>query len=465
MADDGVTDDAPQRAPFVWKETVADAFPPAFRAFLRDNDVHPDNYAIRDVPRYIRVSPRVALSRQELERQLHAPCEPVTWLPGYYALSSDVKIAGCDAYRSGGLYGIDLASGAAVAALGVCPGDHVLDMCCAPGAKLCALADALGLSGSVTGVDISAERLGACRTLCCKYGIANARLLVADATTFADPPPAVHQCAPPTPEVARVMTSSPDTISASAAPPGSPARVMAMTEPPLAPHNGVAAAATEIGAGVPGAGRSSGNPSASTAGAFDAGACDLADVAADGGGEERSRESSRSGASLRGSGGKRRRADAGSGPVFLGDRLRREAQAGVAYDRVLVDAECTHDGSVKHLAKFSVWGWDTFERRFLDPDRLAELRQLQYRLLRSGFGLLREGGYLVYSTCSFAVAQNEEVVAQLLADEPAALLAPIEGLDGAPCVAGGLEHTVRFDPRTSRTSALFIAKIHKRRPA
>jgi 16S rRNA C967 or C1407 C5-methylase (RsmB/RsmF family) len=135
------------------------------------------------------------------------------------------------------------------------------------------------------------------------------------------------------------------------------------------------------------------------------------------------------------------------------------------YDRVLVDAECTHDGSIKHLAKFSVWGWDTFKRRFLDPDRIVALRQLQYRLLRSGFGLLREGGYLVYSTCSFAVAQNEEVVAELLADEPSAVLVPVEGLVGAPCVAGGLEHTVRFDPRTSRTSALFIAKIQKRRPA
>ena len=26
------------------------------------------------------------------------------------------------------------------------------------------------------------------------------------------------------------------------------------------------------------------------------------------------------------------------------------------YDKVLVDAECTHDGSIKHLAKFEKWG-------------------------------------------------------------------------------------------------------------
>ena len=71
-----------------------------------------------------------------------------------------------------------------------------------------------------------------------------------------------------------------------------------------------------------------------------------------------------------------------------------------------MDAECTHDGSIKHLAKFAQWGWDTFERRarrrrlrirgplprrreeplplavrrrFLDPERLASLPLLQGR--------------------------------------------------------------------------------------
>lgn len=55
-------------------------------------------------------------------------------------------------------------TGAAVEALGIFIGDHVLDMCCAPGAKLCMMAERVGPTGSVTGVDIAAERLNACKT-------------------------------------------------------------------------------------------------------------------------------------------------------------------------------------------------------------------------------------------------------------------------------------------------------------
>ena len=43
-------------------ETV-ESFPEAFLAFLRDNDIHIDNYRISDVPRYLRVSPRAVLSQ------------------------------------------------------------------------------------------------------------------------------------------------------------------------------------------------------------------------------------------------------------------------------------------------------------------------------------------------------------------------------------------------------------------
>ena len=146
-------------------------------AFLRANDIHPANYEISDVPRYVRLSPRApeSLDQSALEAQLGVTIEPVGWLPGYFRVPSHVKIASTSAYREGWLYGIDVSSGAAVAALDAQAGEDVLDLCCAPGAKLCAIADAMGLGGTLTGVDVSAERLASCRTLCLKYGITNVR--------------------------------------------------------------------------------------------------------------------------------------------------------------------------------------------------------------------------------------------------------------------------------------------------
>lgn len=53
-----------------------------------------------------------------------------------------------------------------------------------------------------------------------------------------------------------------------------------------------------------------------------------------------------------------------------------------AYDRVLVDAECTHDGSIKHISKYHQWGWETFEKRVLCSERLSSVVDLQKRLAR-----------------------------------------------------------------------------------
>lgn len=74
-------------------------------------------------------------------------------------------------YQAGLLYGMDAASAAAVWALGPQPGEHVLDLCCAPGLKLCAVADALTGLGSVTGVDVSRTRLAVARKVAVKYGV------------------------------------------------------------------------------------------------------------------------------------------------------------------------------------------------------------------------------------------------------------------------------------------------------
>lgn len=46
-------------------------------------------------------------------------------------------------------------------------------------------------------------------------------------------------------------------------------------------------------------------------------------------------------------------------------------------DQVLVDAECTHDGSVKHIQKIENWGWTTLQRGVLNAERTDNLTVLQ----------------------------------------------------------------------------------------
>lgn len=53
------------------------------------------------------------------------------------------------------------------------------------------------------------------------------------------------------------------------------------------------------------------------------------------------------------------------------------------------------------------------------------------------------------------------MVAAFLREEPHASLLPVAALLGGPSRPGSLTHTLRFEPRASQTSALFVARIGK----
>ena len=79
------------------------------------------------------------------------------------------------------------------------------------------------------------------------------------------------------------------------------------------------------------------------------------------------------------------------------------------FDRVLVDAPCSGEGMFrKEEAAVTDWSEETVE--------MCARRQLE--ILRSGAKLLRPGGRLVYSTCTFAPEENEQTVAQFLREHP-----------------------------------------------
>ncbi|OMJ15715.1 tRNA (cytosine(34)-C(5))-methyltransferase [Smittium culicis] len=88
------------------------------------------------------------------------------------------------------------------------------------------------------------------------------------------------------------------------------------------------------------------------------------------------------------------------------------------YNKVLVDAECSHDGSLVHLSKYinsnsqSIFG--KLDSDFLSQDRLESVSELQLDLILNGWNNLSTGGTLVYSTCSLSYKQNELVIAKFL---------------------------------------------------
>ena len=90
-------------------------------------------------------------------------------------------------------------------------------------------------------------------------------------------------------------------------------------------------------------------------------------------------------------------------PQKLADRLPG------FFDRVLIDAPCSGEGMFrKEEAAVTDWSPETVE---MCAHRQAEI-------LHSGAALVRPGGRLVYSTCTFAPAENELAIAEFLASHP-----------------------------------------------
>lgn len=79
------------------------------------------------------------------------------------------------------------------------------------------------------------------------------------------------------------------------------------------------------------------------------------------------------------------------------------------FDRVLVDAPCSGEGMFrKEEAAVTDWSVETVQ---MCADR-------QRQILHSAAQMLRAGGRLVYSTCTFAPEENEETVAAFLESHP-----------------------------------------------
>ena len=76
----------------------------------------------------------------------------------------------------------------------------------------------------------------------------------------------------------------------------------------------------------------------------------------------------------------------------------------VQYDRILCDVPCSGDGTIRKAA--DIWRrWTPINGNGLHP--------LQLRIALQSASLLKVGGRMVYSTCSFNPVEDEAVVAEV----------------------------------------------------
>ncbi len=130
------------------------------------------------------------------------------------------------------------------------------------------------------------------------------------------------------------------------------------------------------------------------------------------------------------------------------------------FDRILVDAPCSGEGMFrKSPAVLEAWS----------PERTTECSRTQRQILQSAWEMLRPGGWMMYSTCTFSPEEDEQVIAWFLREYPDMELQPIEPYDpgfrpGRPAWADGnaeLEKCVRIWPHIMEGEGHFLALMRK----
>ena len=111
------------------------------------------------------------------------------------------------------------------------------------------------------------------------------------------------------------------------------------------------------------------------------------------------------------------------------------------FDKILVDAPCSGEGMFRKNAEEALAEWS--------EENVALCAQRQSRILTEATKMLREGGRLVYSTCTFATAEDEGQVCDYLQNHPEMKLISEEKL--YPHKVDGEGHFAALFEKTAKT--------------
>lgn len=129
------------------------------------------------------------------------------------------------------------------------------------------------------------------------------------------------------------------------------------------------------------------------------------------------------------------------------------------FHRILVDAPCSGEGMFRK-EEAAVTDWS--------PETVEACARRQLEILTCAGQMLRPGGRLVYSTCTFSPQENEGVISAFLKSHPDFTLLSVPSPwfspgrpDWVPEPAEGLEKTVRLWPHKLRGEGHFAALLQR----
>lgn len=132
------------------------------------------------------------------------------------------------------------------------------------------------------------------------------------------------------------------------------------------------------------------------------------------------------------------------------------------FDLIMVDAPCSGEGMFrKDDTAVSEWSEGNVK---MCAERQAEI-------LENAVKALKNGGYIIYATCTFSLEENEMAVASFLENHPEFELVPVkeevknntsDGVFFEGCTCGNIHFARRFYPHKSKGEGQFMAVLHNK---
>ena len=130
------------------------------------------------------------------------------------------------------------------------------------------------------------------------------------------------------------------------------------------------------------------------------------------------------------------------------------------FDMIMVDAPCSGEGMFRK-EEIAIDEWS--------PENVKKCAERQTQILENAVTALKNGGYIVYATCTFSLEENEMMIDAFLENHPEFEIVPVnekvrentsDGIFFDGCKCENIHFARRFYPHKSKGEGQFMAVLH-----